>query len=146
LDVERLLLGFDVGAAGALWRAVLGALFVLALRAVHPAAGIAFALAVLLVVLFGLKAAAAVARRALPASPQVRAHQEWRRNLARLHDSYQWRKLLWVGLGVFAASTLDGPRGRWERPLAAACAGAGLTAELVWRRKRLANVPPLART
>jgi hypothetical protein len=143
--VDRLLLVFDVGVTGALWRAALGALFVLALRAVRPAAGIAFALAVLAVVLFGVKAVAAVARRALPASPHVRAHQEWRRNLARLHDSYQWRKLLWVGLGLFAAGTLDGPRARWERPLAAACVGAGLTAELVWRRKRLASAPPLAR-
>jgi hypothetical protein len=145
LDVDRLLLGFDVGVAGALWRAALGALLVPALRAVHPAAGIAFALAVLVAVLFAVKAVAAVARRALPASPQVRAHQEWRRNLARVHDSYQWRKLLWVGLGMFAASTLHGPRARWERPLAAACLGAGLTAELLWRRKRLANAPPLAR-
>jgi hypothetical protein len=145
LDVDRLLLGFDVGAAGALWRAALGALFVLALRAVRPGGGLFFALAVLLGLLFAVKALAAVARRALPASPHVRAQQEWRRNLARVHDSYQWRKLLWVGLGMFAAAAVDGPRARWERPLAAACAGAGVTAELVWRRKRLAGVPPLAR-
>jgi hypothetical protein len=142
--VDRLLLALDAGVGGALWRAVLGAGFVLALRALRPHAGALLAVAALLALLFAVKAGAAVARRAVPASPRVRAAQEWRRNLARVHDSYQWRKLLWVGLGMLAAAA-DGEGAAWELPLAAACTAAGGAAEVVWRRKRLTTLPPAVR-
>ena len=55
--------------------------------------------------LFGVKLFAAVARRAVRTSPAVAAHWEWRRNLARYRDSYQWRKLVWFGVGILAAAS-----------------------------------------
>src|SRR5688572_26013957 len=101
---DKLLLNLDVGPIGALARVALGAAFAVMLGAFRPGVRPGGAAAVLAAVLFGLKAATAVARRVVPAPPVVRAHMEWRRNLARFHDSYQWRKLLWLGLGIVAAA------------------------------------------
>lgn len=140
---RTLLLNLDVGPLGGLLRVALGIAFVLALRRVHPGAPGAVAMAALAIVLFGVKAVAAVARRMVPAPPAVRAHLEWRRNLARFHDSYQWRKLVWVGIGIVAAAQLGGPGDGWELPLGAACILSGAVAEVVWRRKGLPLAPPL---
>jgi hypothetical protein len=101
------------------------------------------AAAALALALFAIKAAAAAARRFVPWTPAVRARLEWRRNLARRHDSYQWRKLAWFGLGMAAAALLAGTRESWELPLATASVLSGLLAEAVWRRKRLSTSPPL---
>src|SRR5687768_12441393 len=109
--LQRILIVLDVGVPGALLRAAAGAALVPLLHALAPAAGPGTAAAVLLLVLFAIKAFAAVARKVLPASPEVRARWEYRRNLARFHDSYQWRKLLWFGAGILAAS---GGSGAWE--------------------------------
>jgi hypothetical protein len=139
----KLLLNLDVGPLGALLRIVLGGAFVLALRLVHPDTRILVAAAALGILLFGVKAFAAVARRIVPASRAVRAHQEWRRNLARFHDSYQWRKLLWFGIGIVSAAQFMGPEDGWEMPLGTACVLCGAVAQLVWRRKGLPLSPPL---
>jgi hypothetical protein len=140
---DKLLLNLDVGPIGALARMALGAAFAVALGAWRPGVRPGGAAAALAAVLFGLKAATAVARRVFPAPPGVRAHMEWRRNLARFHDSYQWRKLLWLGLGMVAAAAALGRTRGWEIPLGAACVFGGAVAEVVWRRKGLPTAPPL---
>jgi hypothetical protein len=142
---DKLLLNLDIGPLGALARVALGAAFAVVFGAWRPGARPGTAAAALAAVLFGLKAATAVARRLVPAPPLVRAHMEWRRNLARLHDSYQWRKLLWLGLGMVAAAAALGRTDGWELPLGAACVLGGVAAEVVWRRKRLPLSPPTAR-
>jgi hypothetical protein len=85
----------------------------------------------LLVVRFG----AAGLRRFLPVSDAVR--QGWYRNraLAKQYDSYQWRKLFWVGWGVCAYAILARMRGA---PLVfgSACILTGGIAGLIWQNRK----------
>jgi len=136
---QRLLLHLDVGLPGALLRTALGAALVPLLHAFTPEAGVGLATAALLVLLFGVKAFAAVARRFVGAGPEVRATWEYRRNLAKHHDAYQWRKLLWFGAGILAASR---GTGKWALPLGAACLAAGAVGELLWRRAGIPTAVP----
>lgn len=139
--LEKLLLNLDVGAGAAATRIGLGVLFVAAVRALLPGAGVGLAALALAGLLFLLKLFAAVARRLVPASPAVRARWDWRRTLARQHDSFQWRKLVWVGAGTLAAALARSGAGS-EVVVGAGCVAAGLVAEAVWRRKGLHPVPP----
>jgi hypothetical protein len=140
---EEFLLNLDVGPSGAVLRAAAGAALVYLVRSFAPEAGLWTATAWLGVVLFGIKVLAAVARRVVPATPAVRAQWEWRRNLARFHDSYQWRKLLWFGAGILAAAVSSGPEKGWEVRLGVVCILSGAVADLLWRRKGLALLPPV---
>ena len=139
--IERVLLSLDVGLSGAILRVSLGAALVFALHLLLPGVGLAASAGSLAVMLFGLKAFAAVARKVLPATPAVRTHWEWRRNLARYYDSYQWRKLVWFGVGILAAAGASRQQGAWEIRLGAACILSGALAEVVWRRQRLTTAP-----
>jgi hypothetical protein len=138
--IDKLLLNLDVGVPGALLRTALGAVLVVVVRAAFPGAGWATAVLCLLVLLFGIKAFAVLCRAVVPASAAVRAHWEWRRNLARFHDSYQWRKLVWFGMGILLASRA---RGTWELPLAIACLVGGSAGEILWRRVAIPLAPPV---
>jgi len=140
--IERVLLNLDVGLSGAILRVALGAALVFALHPLVPGVGLAASAVSLAVMLFGLKAFAAVARKVLPATPAVRARWEWRRNLARNYDSYQWRKLVWLGVGILAAAGASRQQGAWEISLGTACILSGAIAEVAWRRKGLTTVPP----
>jgi hypothetical protein len=139
---DKLLLHLDVGPSGAFWRAALGLLFTLGLRSMLPAASLPAAAAALLALLFCVKAGAVVLRRVAGGSPEVAAAWTWRRSLARDHDSYQWRKLTWFGLGILGAGLL-GSVAPWEHALGGACLLAGLVAEPFWRVKRLPLAPPV---
>jgi hypothetical protein len=139
--IEKLLIHFDVGPLGAAYRAALGAALVAALGRLAPGAGLGTAIVALLGVLFALKAGAAVTRRLARAPAAVRAHWDWRRALARRHDSYQWRKLLWVGAGILAAGAVGGAPA-WSRPLGIACVLCGIAGELSWRRLGVGLQPP----
>jgi hypothetical protein len=59
--------------------------------------------------LLSLRVLPLIARRALPFSSEVRGVWAARRVLAKEHDSYQWMKLLWVGIGLtlYVLSTED---------------------------------------
>ena len=139
---ERLLLNLDSGVSGVILRVALGAGFALLLGRL-PGVGLGTAAAALAVLLFGLKLSTAVARRLLPVSAAVRSRWEWRRSLARHYDSYQWRKLVGYGSGILAVSAVAGTQGAWAAPLGASCLLSGATAEVVWRRKGIATVPPV---
>jgi hypothetical protein len=132
----------DIGASGALLRILLGILLVTAVEIAHPEAGCWMMSALLLVMLFAVKVIAAVARRVVSPSALVQAHWEWRRDLARNYDSYQWRKLLWFGVGIMMGGALRWPGTRTQWVLGAVCFAAGGVAEILWRRHRLGLVPP----
>jgi hypothetical protein len=138
---EQLLIRLDVGLPGALLRVGLGAAVALALRhgPVPPSAWAS--VLVLLAALFGLKACSAVGRRVARAYPDAQAHWEWRRGLARDHDSYQWRKLTWVGIGLVLGAA-GGAGVESLARLGVVLALAGVVAEVVWRRKGLSLAPP----
>jgi hypothetical protein len=139
--LEKVLINLDIGAPGALLRVILGALLVPAVEVVHPQAGPWILSAALLVLLFALKVIAALARRRFSASALVRSHWEWRRKLARYYDSYQWRKLLWIGVGIMISAALGWPGTRAQWVLGAVCTAAGGVGEIAWRRHRLGLAP-----
>jgi len=139
--LDRILIHLDVGVPGALGRVALGAALLPALRLVVPEPGAWATALALAALLFGIKLFAAVARRLVSVSPQVRTHWDWRRNLARYHDSYQWKKVLWFGLGLSStAVALDPASG--PGLLGAACAVAGAIGQVLWWRKGTSIRPP----
>ncbi len=143
--LQRLLPALDVGPAGAALRILLGLSFAVLLPRVAPGLGVAGAALALAALLVGVKVFTAVARRFVGAGPAVRAVWEKRRLLARYHDSYQWRKLTWLGAGILAALATGAEAG-WHAPLGWACLGAGLAAEVAWRMLGVAMPTPPAST
>jgi hypothetical protein len=140
--LDKIYVGLDTGIPGALFRVVLGILFVHAVGVVNPLASAWAMSAYFMAMLFAIKVFAAVSRRVVPVSQMVRSHWEWRRTLARNYDSHQWRKLLWFGIGIILG---DAPR--WAETtaqwfLGLACVAAGVAAEIVWRRHCLCIAPP----
>jgi hypothetical protein len=139
--LEKVLINLDIGALGALLRVLLGALLVPAVELAHPQAGPWLLSASLLLLLFAVKVFSALARRRVSASAEVRSHWEWRRKLARHYDSYQWRKLLWIGAGIMISAALGWPGTRAQWVLGAVCTAAGGVGEIAWRRHRLSLAP-----
>ena len=139
--MDKVLIKLDVGVPGALLRIALGLLLGASLEAVHPGAGLWSTSAWLLAALFAVKVIAAAARRFVPASAVVRSHWEWRRNLARYHDSYQWRKLVWLGVGLMIGGTIGWPETQAQFGLGGVCFAAGAVAEVLWRRLGLSLAP-----
>jgi hypothetical protein len=142
MGLDNIYLGLDIGVPGALLRIVLGILLVLAVEAAYPSAGLGTMSACLLVMLLAIKVFAGVARRVVSASTVVRSHWEWRRNLARYYDSYQWRKLLWFGTGILTGGALHSLSATSLWVLGLACAATGGAAEILWRRHNLGIAPP----
>ena len=54
----------------------------------------------LLLVLLLLRVVLAVVRKVVPFSPELQEAWSERRRMAKLYDSYQWRKMLWIGAGL----------------------------------------------
>ena len=142
--LETVLMNVDIGPPGALLRVALGFLLLPTLQLLTPAPGRWTAVGSFLFMLLAVKAAAAIARRVLPVSAVVRSHWEWRRELARHHDSYQWRKLLWIGIGLLTGAAVGGSGTTIQWMLGAVCVLAGGVAEVFWRRQGLPIAPPTA--
>jgi len=88
-----------------------------------------------LLTLLAVRLVPAVIRHLLPFSSELRSYWFARRILAKRYDSYQWRKLLWYGLGMTAYLGVSGGAGEVERILALACISSGAAGEIAWRRR-----------
>jgi hypothetical protein len=79
---------------------------------------------------------ALVGRAVLPFSRDVKTLWYERRQLGKRYDSYQWRKLVWIGLGLAIAI----PFFQVLRPVpvivTACCLASGAAGSLVWHRTR----------
>lgn len=85
--------------------------------------------------LLGLRIFPAISRKVLPFSRDVKQIWVERREMAKRYDSYQWRKLIWFGIGLtgYVASS-----GIWNEPvctLAVFCLVAGGVGTLFWRKR-----------
>lgn len=103
---ERLLLNLDEPPIGALWRIAAGAALLPAWKLAGGEGASAWTfLAFFLVYLFALRATPAVMRKLARFSPAVLKIWQERRWIAKRYVSYQWQKLLWIGVGIalFAA-------------------------------------------
>jgi hypothetical protein len=61
----------------------------------------------LLGALLALRLAPAVVRKLVPFSETMRRAWAERRQLAKRYDSYQWRKLFWIGIGLASYTVIS---------------------------------------
>jgi len=89
----------------------------------------------LLAMLVGLRVIPAAVRKVVPFSAQLQAEWFNRRRTAKRYDSYQWRKLLWVGVGLgLYLIVFERPMGAAAAALALGCVICGSAGTVAWRR------------
>ena len=133
--LERILVELDSGPSSAVSRVALGLCIPPVFRALSGGRDqIWIDLVLFLALLIGLRVGPAVLRKLLPFSTE--AKQIWldRRQIAKLHDSYQWQKLFWVGLGLLPYAVVDGGLRTGEWVLTVICLVGGAAGLLIWRR------------
>jgi hypothetical protein len=131
-SVFRIAYGFSVGLVVARWRGVdisrwewvlmfLGALVLLRLVPI-------------------------IGRKVLPFSKAAKAAWFDQRQLAKRYDSYQWAKLLWIGIGIGGYAVYAGRLRAHEGTLALACILAGGLGTVMWLRAQaeVRRVVPVA--
>jgi hypothetical protein len=91
------------------------------------------ATAYLLLVLAALRVATKALRLILPASADLRSIWDERRRLGKYYDSYQWRKLLWVGVGMAAYIIGAHHTARSQVVVSALCVAGGAAGLVRWR-------------
>ena len=93
-------------------------------------------LALFVAMLIGLRVAPALLRAVLPFSTETKSVWFQRRQIAKLHDSYQWQKLFWIGLGLLAFAAVGGGLRAGEQVLMASCLLGGAAGLLLWQRSK----------
>lgn len=132
--MNRLLLAIDGARGGAVLRVALGACISFLNQGICGGeCGAVLPVITLVGVLLALKVVPVFVRRAIPFPKDVQAEWEKRRRLTKQFDSYQWRKLFWIGLGMSVASSM-GVAGSSTFALALWCLAAGSAGLLIWHR------------
>lgn len=137
--LEQFLVGLDSGPWSAVSRVVLGFCIPPAFRMLsggHDQVWIALAL--FLCFLIALRLAPALLRAVLPFSTEAKGIWFQRRQIAKLHDSYQWQKLFWIGLGLVVFAAIGGGLRAGEQVITAICLVGGAAGLLLWRRNKVA--------
>jgi hypothetical protein len=134
-SLERLLLLLEKAPFYALYRIAIGFIFLpLLFRVVGQPISLPTLLSGFLGILLLLRLVPAVIRHALPFSKQVQDAWFKQRILAKRYDSYQWRKLFWIGLGM-AGYLVSGPRSNGPQfGLAVFCLVSGALGLCFWAR------------
>jgi hypothetical protein len=137
--IERFLLGLDSGPWSAVSRVVLGFLIAPVFRALSGGRDqVWISLALLACLLIGLRVLPALLRAVLPFSGETRSIWFQRRQVAKLHDSYQWQKLLWIGLGLLTFAVAGDGLRTGEQVVTLICLVGGAAGLLLWRRSKAA--------
>ncbi len=106
---DKLLVSLDLSPWGALYRIAVGFAILPAMSQFWGENRSPWALApFLLIVLILLRVIPAVVRKLVPFSGAVQVAWAERRQLAKRWDSYQWKKLFWIGLGLGLNILLSG--------------------------------------
>jgi hypothetical protein len=139
--LERFLVDLDSGPSSAVSRVALGLCIPPVFRALSGGSDrIWIDLVLFLALLIGLRVGPAVLRKILPFSAEAKQIWSDRRQIAKLHDSYQWQKLFWVGLGLLPWAIAGGGLKTGEWVLTAMCLIGGGAGLLIWRRINAAPV------
>jgi hypothetical protein len=140
---ERFLVDLDSGPSSAVSRVTLGLCIPPAFRALSGAQDrIWIDLVLFLALLIGLRVIPAVLRKLLPFSAEARKIWFDRRQIAKLHDSYQWQKLFWIGIGLLPYAAVGGGLRTGEIVLTVICLAGGGAGLLIWRRINAAPPAP----
>ena len=132
--IERVLVGLDDGAAGALLRVGLGYVTGFAwLQLIGQQGRGGTVVPFFLAVLAAVRLLPAVIRKVGRFSQPVRDIWTERRQMAKRFDSYQWQKLFWIGLGLMLHVGMSDQRPTALFALAAGCLGAGALGMATWR-------------
>jgi hypothetical protein len=132
--VEHLLVRLDDGAAAAILRVALGYVTGATwLLLIEPRASAWAVVPFFLAVLAALRVVPAVLRSIGRFSEPVRSVWSERRQMAKRHDSYQWQKLFWIGLGLLLHVLLSMRRSGALLALAVVCIVAGAMGIAAWR-------------
>jgi len=96
----------------------------------------------LLALLIGMRICPAIIRKVFPFPPSVKQIWTRRRALAKAYDSYQWQKLLYVGIGLAAYLSLSRMFGAFNIILCSFCIVSGGAGLFRWRvvARQLNNV------
>jgi hypothetical protein len=135
--MERLLIKLDAPPWDAAWRCVFGFVLLASYAPSWFAGGMAHVPALimwLLGALVMLRVVFGCLRRILPLSESVRGRWRHGRELARMHDCYQWRKLFWVGLGMVAYCLYSGDAQAAPMSVALGCLAGGGIGLARWRQ------------
>jgi hypothetical protein len=132
--VDKFLLHLDEGPFGALYRVLIGFTTIPAMRLLLGNDGTDWTLVpFLLLVLLLLRVGLAVVRKVVPFSAELREAWSVRRRTAKLYDSYQWRKLMWIGLGLSLYVAVVGRYGPVQIALSMFCLITGAIGAVRWR-------------
>lgn len=135
-SLERVALRADEPPFGELWRIAAGSAVAIAWVMAPAGAASAWVLvAAVLVVLLSCRLVPLVLRRLLPFKASTQAVWFERRQLAKRYDSYQWRKLLWFGVGMAIAQIIVGWPSQPLVVLTMLLVLSGSAGILVWRRR-----------
>jgi hypothetical protein len=85
--------------------------------------------------LIALRILPAVLRKVLPFINEARAIWIERRQLAKRYDSYQWRKLIWLGIGMSCYVAISGAWDGVVGALTAFCILGGGLGGIFWRNR-----------
>ena len=83
-----------------------------------------------------LRVVPAFLRRVIPFSGELQAIWSARRTVGKQYDSYQWRKLLWIGIGMVVESVLMGDPGSPQLSFAIASVVSGGIGSAMWHKRR----------
>jgi hypothetical protein len=141
--LERYLVELDSGPSSAVSRVALGLCIPPVFRALSGGSDqIWIDVALFLALLIGLRVIPAVLRKVLPFSAEAKKVWLDRRQIAKRYDSYQWQKLLWIGVGLLPYGVVGGGLKIGETVLTVICLIGGGAGWLIWRRINAA--PPVA--
>ena len=131
---DEVLLSLDVGAYGALYRLLTGFATIPAMRMLFGSDRSDWTLVpFLLLVLLLLRVIPAVARKVMRFGPELKEAWSVRRRTAKLYDSYQWRKLMWIGAGLALYVAVSGQYRPVYVALSMFCLVTGMIATVRWR-------------
>lgn len=131
--VDRLLLRLDEGACGVLYRVLIGFTIIPAMRLLLGSDASDLTLVpFLLLVLLLLRVVLVVVRKVVPFSEELRDAWSVRRRTAKLYDSYQWRKLMWIGAGLALHIAVSGQYRPVQIALSMFCLVTGAVAMVRW--------------
>lgn len=137
---EQFLVKLDSGAWSAAYRMVLGFCIPEVLRLLSGGRDqVWLSLALLMGLLVALRVGPAILRMILPFSREAKDIWFQRRQIAKLHDSYQWQKLFWFGLGILAFAAAGGGLRAGEQVVMLLCLVGGATGLLIWHRSGTAQ-------